>query len=61
MWFLHGVFFNVCAPYTQKILYFPHNPVLVMIWGLAICLAASFLIMIPINFINKQKNRLLKL
>ncbi|MBQ7645878.1 MAG: acyltransferase [Clostridia bacterium] len=61
MWFVHGLFFNVCAPYTQKLLYWPKHPALVTLWGLLICLIVSYLIMIPINFINKQKNKLLKL
>ena len=30
MWFLHSVFFNSCALYTQKILYFPQIPFLVL-------------------------------
>ena len=61
MWFIHGVFFNNLKEYTQRILYFPKNPVLVLLWGLAICLAASAILDIPIKYLTKLKNRLFKL
>lgn len=61
MWFLHCVFFNQCKEYTQPILYFPKEPILVTIWGLLICLLASVIIQIPINFLLKFKNNIFKL
>lgn len=61
MWFLHSVFFNVSKEYTQPILYYPHNPILVLLWGLLMTLAVSFVISFPINAINSIKNKLLKL
>ena len=61
MWFLHSVFFNVSKEYTQPVLFYPRNPLLVLLWGLVLILAVSFVISFPINAINKIKNKLLKL
>ena len=61
MWFLHCAFFNVSKEFTQPILYYPYNPILVLLWGLVLTLAVSFVISFPINAINKLKNKLLKL
>lgn len=41
MWFLHSVFFNCSKEIFQKVLYFPGCPLFVLIWGLAVCWAAS--------------------
>ncbi len=60
MWFIHCIFFNTCKEYTQWFLYLPKNPILVVLWGLFICLVASYIIMIPINYLNKIKNKLIK-
>lgn len=61
MWFLHCTFFNVSKEFTQPILYYPYNPILVLLWGLVLILAVSFVISFPINAINRIKNELLKL
>ena len=61
MWFIHSIFFNVSKEYTQPILYYPHNPILVILWGILICLSISIVISFPINFIIKIKNKLLRL
>ena len=61
IWFIHCVFFNVCSPYTQPILYFSQNPVLVVLWGLLICLVVAVILQFPVDWINKGKNRLLHL
>lgn len=37
MWFIHCIFFNVCKYEFQPILYFLRNPVLVLIFGCAVC------------------------
>lgn len=58
MWLLHGAFFNTCKEYTQWILYYPKNPILVLLWGLALCLFVSVIIMFPINLLVKIKNKL---
>ena len=59
MWFFHCVFFNVCRKVTQPVLYWPHNPVLVVIWGLILCYIPSVLIDKLIVPVNKLKNRFL--
>lgn len=61
MWLLHCIFFNQCKEYTQPILYFPKEPILVTLWGLVICLLVAIVIQIPINGIIKIKNRIFKL
>lgn len=33
MWFFSSAFFNCCKSWSQKILYFPGNPVIVLAWG----------------------------
>ena len=43
MWFLHCLFFGNAKKTFQKVLYFPRNPVLVAIWGLALCWGVSLL------------------
>ena len=42
MWFWHCMFFGVLGKYTKGILYAPKIPVLVLLWGLVICLSLSF-------------------
>ena len=59
MGFFHSIFFNSCKEYTQPILYFPKNPILVLLWGLLISLAVSFAMTKAINPLLKLKNRLL--
>lgn len=61
MWFTHCIFFNQCKEYTQPILYAPHQPILVFIWGVIICLSFAYLIKYPTAFILKQKDKLLRL
>lgn len=61
MWFIHSVFFNVSKEFTQPILYYPHNALLVTVWGLLLCLLISIVISFPINFIIKIKNKVLRL
>ena len=61
MWFIHSIFFNVSKEFTQPILYYPHNPVIVTIWGLIMCLLISILLSFPINYITKIKNKIFKL
>ena len=50
MWFLHSVFFNCSKEIFQKVLYFPRCPLFVLIWGLAVCWAAS----VPINRLSDK-------
>lgn len=44
MWFIHCVFFNVSNEVTQRILYGPGYPVLVVAFGLLICYGAAWAI-----------------
>lgn len=59
MWFLHCVFFDVCRDVAQPVLYWPKNPVLVVIWGLTLCYVPAVLLDKLIVPINKLKNRFL--
>lgn len=61
MWFVHGVFFNCSEKYTQILLYFPKNPLLVLVWGLVSCYFVSVGITFVATKINRRKNEALKL
>jgi len=50
MWFLSCTFYNMTKEMTQKLLYLPRNPVLVLLWGLAICYFAS----VPLEHITSS-------
>lgn len=56
MWFIHCVFFNVLKPYTQWFLYLPGHPVLVVLWGLLICLIPAVILNFPLKYLLKGKN-----
>lgn len=55
MWFLHCVFFNCSREYTQPVLYFLKNPLLVFLFGLGICYLAAVLIDWPLKKLLKRK------
>lgn len=59
MWFIHCIFFNVCKAYTQPILYFPKNPVLVLLNGLLICYVLACLVNPVLKLLLNFKNRIL--
>jgi len=59
MWFLHCIFFNVSNELTQRILYAPKHPVLVVLFGLVLCYAAALVISPFVNRLILLKNRLL--
>ena len=42
----------------MPILYWPGHPVLVTLWGLALCFAAAWILDRPIRFLIRQKNKL---
>ena len=44
MWYLHCLFFNCTKPVTQIWLFFPRNPVLVLLWGLLMTLGVSVIL-----------------
>ena len=41
MWLLSAAFFGASAPLCQRVLYAPGSPVLVLLWGLALCYAGA--------------------
>jgi len=59
MWFFHCIFFNACRDITQPVLYWPGNPVLVVLWGLLLCYVPSVLIHKITVPVNNLKNRFL--
>lgn len=61
LWFIHCAFFNNYKSFTQPILYFSQNPVSVLLFGLILCLSIAVIISIPISYLIKTKNKLLKL
>lgn len=44
MWFISCIFFNNSRSIFQPILYYPHNPILVAIWGLILCFIPAYVI-----------------
>lgn len=61
MWFISCIFFNNCKAIFQPILYYPHNPLIVTIWGLVLCFAPSYILNIGIKRIQMIKNKILSL
>lgn len=58
MWFIHCIFFNCCKIYTQPVLYFLHNPILVTVWGLFMCVLVAIAFNKPVKVLIKVKNKL---
>ena len=58
MWFIHCIFFNACKTLTQKILYFPKNPILVTLFGLLLCYVFATMISFIIDPLLRKKNKL---
>lgn len=56
LWFIHCIFYNQCGDYTQPILYFPRNPLLVTLWGLLLCLIVAVIIKPLIDSVIRLKN-----
>lgn len=44
MWFVSCIFYNNSKSIFQPILYYPHNPILVTIWGLILCFIPAYVI-----------------
>ena len=53
MWFVHCIFFNCSAKIFQPTLYFSGIPIVILLEGILICLAVSFVMNYPVNFIKK--------
>lgn len=56
MWFVSCIFFNNAKSFSQPFLYWPHNPILVMIWGTFLCYVISLALSVLLNRIKKKKN-----
>jgi len=61
MWFLHCIFFGPANSVLQPYLYLPHNPILVVLWGLFLCYIPASLLERVARPIIAQKNKLLRL
>ena len=59
MWFVSCIFYNNSKLFFQPILYWPRNPVLVLVWGLWICYSVSVILNIGLSIIIKQKNKII--
>ena len=59
MWFVSCIFFNNSKQVFRPILYFPRNPVLVLLWGLIMCMAVSVILDFGISKLTYLKNKLL--
>ena len=58
MWFFHCLFFNCMESYTQWLLYLPRNPILVLVWGLAMCWLLAYSVEPVRKFLIDLKHRL---
>lgn len=58
MWFAHCLFFSNSKTIFQPLLYLPQNPILVLFWGIALCLVISYIGNKLITKINGKKNQL---
>lgn len=59
MWFVSCIFFNNSKQVFRPILYFPRNPVLVLLWGLILCMAVSVILNFVVSRLTDWKNKLL--
>lgn len=57
MWFISCIFYNNCKAVFQPVLYFPHNPVAVTVWGLLLCFVPSYFLNIGVQKIQRLKNK----
>ncbi len=56
MWFISCIFYGNSSSIFQPILYLPHNPVLVTLWGNLLCYVFSYVADIGIKRIQNYKN-----
>lgn len=59
MWFYHCFFFGSCGKVTQLLLYWPRNPILVLLNGLLLCYLAAALTEPVRKMVIRIKNRLI--
>lgn len=60
MWFIHCLFFNVCKEKTQWLLYWPRNPLLVLLNGLLMCYGIACLLSVPEGYLQKLLKKCLE-
>lgn len=60
IWFFHGLFFNCSGEYTQKIIFFLNNPILITVWTAVICLVINIPIQLLANYLIRQKDKLIE-
>ncbi len=60
MWFVSCAFFSNLSQKLQPFLYWPHNPVLVVLWGCLLCYIISIFFNILSKNLCKFKNKLFK-
>ena len=58
LWFVSCMFFGNCKSLFQPILYAPHNPIFVTLWGLLLCCIPSAALDFIVQKINRAKNKL---
>jgi hypothetical protein len=57
MWFLHCIFFNRCKEITQRILFFPKDPLLVLVFGLLMCYVVAILLNALLNLLRRKRHQ----
>lgn len=59
MWFVSCIFYNNSKKVFQPVLYWPGNPILVLIWGLCLCYMVSAVLNVGLSIIKKKKNKII--
>ena len=59
MWFLHCVVLNQCKDIFQRIIYFPKNPIFVLIWALVFFYAMACIVDYPLRKVTAFEKRCL--
>ena len=54
MWLFNGIFFNIFKAYTQPVLIYPKNALLILIWGLFICFILTKMLLFLDNLISMR-------
>lgn len=57
MWFISCIFYNNSRTIFQPILYKPHNPIIVTLWGLIMCYVIAYFLDFFITKIQRIKNK----
>lgn len=60
MWFFHCIFFNALNRFTQPVIFYPQIPLLVLCFGLILCIIPSIIIDYPIKKLIRVKDQIIK-